>query len=413
MRTVTRNVTLNARGAERLRSGHPWVEPASIERDDGEGSTASSDVARVVDGRGKLLGMALVCRGARVALRVYARDEVAFDEALLTTRIRAALGDRMSLLPTCDAFRVVHGEADLLPGLFIDRYNDVAVIQTATAAMDAREPVIAAIVEQLFRAHGFGTRLVVARDDGSARDVEGLPRRRGVLCGEGATPDDHRVTYHDAGSACETDVLSDGKTGGYLDQQENHARAFEYGRLIALANPAATALDAFTFHGGFALALARAGLAVTALDESAPAIDRTRANARRNGLAVDARCDNAFDALRRYESDGRHFDVVVIDPPALAKRGSGPHGLAAAERAYKELNLRALRLLAPRGLLFSCSCSGKLTVERFARVIEAAARDVGRPVQIVERRGAARDHAPLLQIPETDYLKCWIMRVLE
>ncbi len=383
-------VTVSARGAARLRAGNPWVY-ADDARDD-----AAGDVVRVVDGRGATLGTALWAPGARLPLRLLARDEVTLDAALLEARIRAADELRRRLLPGADAYRVVHAEADALPGLVVDRYGDVCVVQTTARAMDAREEVIADVVAGVC-----GARLVVARDDSSARDFEGLPRRRAVLRGEGAT----RVQYHDAGSVFEVDVMTDGKTGGFLDQAENHARAAEY------VPKGARALDAFAYHGGFALALARGGAAsVLALDEAPPAVERARANAARNQLAqVTVEQANAFDRLRQLEGEGRRFDVVVVDPPALAKRKSA---FGAAERAYKELNLRALRLAADGGIVVTCSCSGKLSPEGFGAIVEEAARDAGRMVQLLERRGAGRDHPPLLGVPETEYLKCWILRVL-
>jgi 23S rRNA (cytosine1962-C5)-methyltransferase len=322
------------------------------------------------------------------------RGEVDDLGALFDRRIGEAIDRRAVFAAGRDAYRVVHGEADLLPGLFVDRYDDVAVLQSACAAVDAREPELAEIL-----ARRLGARLVVARDDGAAREHDGLPRRRAILRGSGGT----RVAYHDAGSAMETDVLEAAKTGAFLDQQENHGRAAE------LARRGARALDAFTHHGGFALALARAGAEVIAIDEAAGAIEQTRQNARRSGVPVDARCENAFDALRALEAAGRRFDLVVIDPPALAKRSAD---LKAAERGYRELNLRALRLLAPGGHLVTCSCSGRLTAERFGAVIAGAAHDAGRPVALIERRGAGRDHPSLIGVPETDYLKCWILEAL-
>jgi 23S rRNA (cytosine1962-C5)-methyltransferase len=384
-------VMVSARGAARVRAGHPWVFAVDVARQPGGDA---GDVVRVVDGRGALLGTALYSPDAPLVLRMLGAGERTLDRALVEERLAAALARRRALLPDADAFRVVHGEADLLPGLIVDRYGDVAVVQTATRAMDAREGEIAEIA-----AAQLGARLVVARDDGGARDLEGLPRRRGVLAGGGPTT----VRYHDAGNLLEIDVLTDGKTGAFLDQSENHARAAEVAR--------GDALDAFTYHGGFALALARGGArSVLALDEAEPAAARARANAARNQLAqVTVEVANAFDALRRFDGEGRRFDVVVLDPPALAKRRGA---LAAAERAYKELNLRGLRLCRPGGLLITCSCSGKLTPERFGAVVEAAARDAGRPVQLLERRGAGRDHPVLVGVPETDYLKCWFLRVL-
>ena len=389
-------VTVTARGAARLRGGHPWVFAPDVARADG----VAGDVVRVVDARGALLGTALWAPGARLPLRLVSRAAVTVDAALLAERIAAADALRRRLLPGADAYRMVHAEADGLPGLVVDRYADVCVVQTAARAMDAREPEIAEVLARVS-----GARLIVARDDASARDFEGLPRRRGVLRGAGAT----RVEYHDAGNRLEVDVMTDGKTGGFLDQVENHARAAEYARPLAGAR--LEALDAFSYHGGFALALARGGAtAVLALDEAAPAVERARANAARNGLEqVTVEQANAFDRLRQLEAEGRRFDVVVVDPPALAKRKSA---LGAAERAYKELNLRGLRLTREGGILVTCSCSGKMTPERFGAIVEEAARDVGRPVQLLERRGAGRDHPPLLGVPETEYLKCWILRVL-
>jgi 23S rRNA (cytosine1962-C5)-methyltransferase len=376
-------VTLTARGAARVKGGHPWVYAVDVAKCIGEG-----DVARVVDGRGGFLGTALWADGAQLPLRMLSRGEVTFDTAFLDERIGQALARRKA----GNAFRVVHGEADLLPGLVVDCYADVAVIQTTARAMDARENEIAQLLVKRLE-----LRLVVARDDGSARDFESLPRRKGVLAGSGPT----RVQYHDAGSRVEVDVLEDGKTGGFLDQLENHARASELAR--------GEGLDAFTYHGGFALALARGGCtSVLALDEGAQQVARARANVERNQLPVVVEQANAFDKLRRLEAEGKRFDIVVIDPPALAKRQSGN-----AERAYKELNLRGLRLLKSGGILVTCSCSGKISPAAFGEILEAAARDAGRPVQLVERRGAASDHPPLIGVPETEYLKCFILRVLE
>ena len=385
------------RGGERIRGGHPWVAAAEV-LSQPEGA---SDVVRVTDRRGALLGTALRSPASPIPLRMISRAEVVFDDALLDGRIAAAAERRRPLVEAgFDAYRLVHGEADLLPGLFIDRYADVAVVQTACAPMDAREQRIAA----LLRAR-FGFRLVAFRDDGGARDFESLSRKKGILEGGGDT----RVAFHDAGSSVLADVLTDGKTGSFLDQQENHARAGEYARLLS---PGATALDAFAYHGGFALALARArsDIQVTAFDENPAAVERIQKNAELSNVSLSAVCDNAFDVLRRFESEDRRFDLVVIDPPALAKRKSA---IPAAERAYKELNLRALRILRPGGILVTCSCSGKLTPDRFAAVVGDAARDVGRPIQVLERRGAGRDHPPLLGVPETEYLKCWILRVVD
>jgi len=389
-----RAAVVSANAAARLRGGYPWVWASDVVR---PAPPEAGDVATVTDERGRLLGTALVAAGGPIALRLFARGEAAFDGALLEARLRAALARRRALFPTADAFRWVHAEADLLPGLVVDRYADVAVLQTTTRATHARRDEIAQLVAKILPA-----RLVVARDDGSARDFEGLPREARALVGDGPT----EVAYHDAGNRTVVDVMSDGKTGGFLDQAENHARVVGYTR--------GEALDAFTYHGGFALAMARGGAtSVLALEERAAAVERARANARANGFEGIVRVEqaDAFDALRRLEGEGRRFDTIVVDPPALAKRRGG--SLKDAERAYGELALRALRLGRDGAIVVICSCSGRVTPALFGDIIEGAARAAGRPVQLLERTGAGRDHPPLVGAPETEYLKCWWLRVLD
>jgi len=207
------------------------------------------------------------------------------------------------------------------------------------------------------------------------------------------------ASYHEGDLLLQVDLLEDHKTGGYLDQRENHLRAGELAR--------GEALDAFCYHGGFALQLARGAERVLAIDQDASAVERTRQNASRNGLRnLEVRAANALEQLRELDKEARKFDVVVLDPPAFAKRRDGLEG---ALRAYKEINYRGVRLLAPGGVLVTCSCSGKVTPQLFGEVIEWAAQEAKRPLQLLERRGAARDHPPLLGVPETDYLKCWFL----
>ena len=402
-------VVVSARAAQRLRQGHPLVTRSEV----AVPPYAEAEVVRLIERRGareQLLGSALWCPRGPIAARLLSREPVEFDRDFLRQRIVDADARRRALFadgrPARTAYRVVHGEADLLPGLFVDRYGSAAVLQTATAAMDAREEELADLLCETL-----GVSMVVCRDDGSARDLEELPRKKGIL--RRARPSTEAIVrFDDAGSPMEADLLNDRKTGSFLDQQENHACAADYARRLY---PGGTALDAFCYHGGFALALARAGLGVLACDEDPQAIARARRNAQLGGVQVDWVAHNAFDLLRSLEAAGRRFDVVVVDPPALAKRGAkGPGGPgAAAMRAYKELNLRALRLLAAGGMLFSCSCSGRVSAADFAAMIEDAARDVGRPVQILERRGAGRDHPGLCGLPESEYLKCWLLRAVD
>jgi 23S rRNA (cytosine1962-C5)-methyltransferase len=413
-------VVVSARAALRVRQGHPLVARLEVTTPPVE----PAEVVWLVERRGareQLLASALWCPRGPIAARVLAREPVALDRALLRQRIAAADARRQALFagaqPPRSAYRVVHGEADLLPGLFVDRYGDAAVLQTATAAMDAHEAEIAEVL-----AETLGVTTVVCRDDGSARDLEELPRKKGILrggaaargtrAGQGGAAGSLMVRFEDAGSPMVADLLADRKTGSFLDQQENHACAAEYARRL---HPGGSALDAFCYHGGFALALARAGLSVLACDEDPQAIGRARHNAQLGAVQVDFRVANAFDLLRSLEAGGRRFDVVVLDPPALAKRGvKGPGGPSgAAMRAYKELNLRALRLLGPGGLLVSCSCSGRVSAADFGGMLDDAARDVGRPLQILERRGAGRDHPGLCGMAESEYLKCWLLRAVD
>jgi 23S rRNA (cytosine1962-C5)-methyltransferase len=408
MRSELGIVTVNARGAGRIRAGHPWVYRQDIARGPAKDARAGGPaVVEVRDPRGKPLGVATWAAEARLALRLLARGEGAAAEAgdlmaLVSTRLDAALARRRALNLSRDAVRVAHAESDGLPGLVVDRYADAAVIQTTSVAMDARRGDIAALVRERL-----GVRVVVARDDGSARDFEGLPRFAGVVAGPKDAPT--RVEYRLGPNRLEADLLTDSKTGGFLDQADNHAA------VAALAPENARALDAFTYHGGFALALARRGGPVLATDEDATAVTRATENGRRNGLVnLEVRRANAFDLLRDLEGRGEAFEVVVLDPPALAKRGGEnvAAALASADRAYKELILRGARLTRPGGLLVACSCSGRVTRAHWDDLIAEGLADAGRAAQVLARNGAGADHPELVGVPETAHLKTWILRVL-
>jgi 23S rRNA (cytosine1962-C5)-methyltransferase len=392
---------VNPKGAARVAAGHPWVFRPEVVRgpkhDAGDGGPS---LVRVVDGRDRPLGVATWAAAPRLALRMVARagqPEPTDLVALVAERLGTALARRTALYLDRDAYRVVHAESDFLPGLVVDRYADAAVIQTTSVAMSAARAEIAAGVRKRL-----GARVVVCRDDGSSRDFEELPRFAGVVAGEGDT----RVTYRLGRNRLETDLLADSKTGGFLDQADNHAA------VAALAPAGGRALDAFTHHGGFALALARRCGEVLAIDEDAAAAERAAANATRNEL-VQLRVEraNAFDRLREFEAAGERFDVVVLDPPALAKRG-GPQGVAAATRAYKELVLRGARLTRAGGLLVACSCSGRVTRKHWDDVCADAISDAGRSAHVLSRAGAGRDHPELAGVPETAHLKVWTFRML-
>jgi len=400
--TSTARVT--ARGRARVAAGQVWVYRQDVL--DGPKTDARQggpDVVQVTDERGKPLAVATWAAESPVALRVLdlARPTEQGSNGLpnllqlVEDRFARALAFRRGLALDRDAFRVVHGESDGLPGLIVDAYADAAVVQSTSVAMDAQKVEIAELVARRLGAH-----MIVVRDDGSARDFEGLPRKAEVLVGQGSTI----VEYRLGPNRLVADLLGDSKTGGFLDQADNHA-------LVAgLAPASARGLDAFTYHGGFALALARKGGQVLATDEDSQAVERARANAARNGLAnLEVRQANAFDLLRSLEAARERFDVVVLDPPAFAKRKSG--GLA-AERAYREIILRGLRLAAPGGLVVPCSCSGRVSREQFDAIVAQAAADSGRQAQLLARMGAGRDHPELVGVPETGHLKCWVLRVI-
>lgn len=381
---------VSGRAARRLRGGGPWVYRQDVSS---EPEAESGEVVRVTDERGTFIGQAFWATASPIALRMLTRSEEPVDAAFFRRRLEAALARRQRLFPTDDAYRVVHGEADLLPGLFVDRYGDALTIQTISEGMAAREAEVVQALDELL-----SPRLIALRNDTASRDFEGLPRTSSLAKGEGPAI----ATFHEGENLFEIDLIADAKTGSFLDQRENHLRATEYAR--------GRGLDCFTYHGGFALALARGCDSVLAVDQADAAVAKAQANVERNGLTnVEVRAQNAFDLLRRLDADGERFDVVVLDPPGLAKRREG---IAAAERAYKELNLRALRILQPDGVLITCSCSGKISPEHFGEILQSAIVDSRRSVQILERRGAGRDHPGFAGLAESEYLKCWVLRVL-
>ena len=381
-------VIVSQKGATRARAGHPWIFRTDVI--EAPPALASGAEVRVVDARQNFIGRAFWAAKSPIALRVLSRKDSELDEAFLASRLRHAFERRKLLFGKADAFRIVHGEADLLPGYFADFYNGVIAVQHNSEWAEAQRTTLARLLVELT-----GARAVVARDDGSARDFEFLPRRTEVLIGAAPIVAD----YHEGGIALQVDLLADHKTGGYLDQVENHLRAGELAR--------GAALDAFCYHGGFALQLARKAESVLAIDQDPAAVKRTLENAERNGLKnIEAVTQNAVDALRNLDKEGRKFDTVVLDPPAFAKRKEGLEG---ALRAYREINYRAVRLLAPGGLLVTCSCSGRVTSELFGEVVAWAAQEAKRPLQLLEKRGASRDHPPLVGVPETEYLKAWFL----
>ena len=383
------DVHISPRGETRLRHGHPWIYRSDVAAEGVPGGT----VVRVRGARERVLGHAFFSDQSQIAIRMLTHDDRPIDDAFWAGRIDAAVRFRDTLGIEGTAFRLIHGEADLLPSIVVDRYGDVLVVQTLSQGSDAMLPLLTRLLVERTGATG-----VVERNDPRVRQLEGLESRVGVIHGE--VPD--YVPVHIGAIEYEVDVREGQKTGLFLDQRENHAAAAGYAR--------GRMLDAFSYHGGFALAMAAACSSVEALDVSAEAVGYIDANARRNKLPhVQAREANAFDELRRLEKTGARYETIVLDPPAFAKhKGAVPKALA----GYKDINLRALRLLEPGGVLVTCTCSHHVDEATFADVVHAAAVDAGATVSIVERRTQGRDHPVLLGVPETQYLKCLILRKL-
>jgi 23S rRNA (cytosine1962-C5)-methyltransferase len=384
-------VRVSRRGAERLQGGHLWIYRGDVEQ--APATLESGDVVALVDGRGRFLAKAFWSARSMIALRVVTRDEEPVDEAFLAGRLSAAIALRERAFGDARFVRLVHGEADLLPGLVVDRYGDVAVMQTLVPFTDRRKALLADLL-----ANALSLRSVVERNDVRVRELEGLPQVKGVVRGEAPGP----VEYREGEVRMRLDLLAGQKTGTFLDQRENHLRAGEYAR--------GRCLDCFSYAGGFALQLARRAEAVTAVEMQPGATALLRENALLNRAAnleiVEA---NAFDYLRDRSEEEPAFDLVVLDPPAFAKN---KESLPAARRGYKEVNLRAIQVLRPGGVLVTASCSYHLSEEALEALVLDAANDAGRRVQLLERRGAGRDHPVLLGVPETRYLKCFFLRVL-
>ncbi len=384
-------VRVSAKGVARFRSGHPWIFRSDVT---GTGEAQAGDTVRVLDHRGQLLGQAHYSAASQITLRMLTRagDPQAGEAIDIGARIAAAQRLREQVVADSTAYRLVHTEADFLPALIIDRYADTFAVQTLDQGMDRAMPEIAAALEQQF-----GPRAIVARNDAAVRTLEELPREIGVVAGSLAGP----VPIGMNGLRLEADLLHGQKTGVYLDQRENYLAAARYAR--------GRALDCFTSTGGFALHLARTCELVEAVDSSAAALATARRNADANGIAnVQFREYDAFDALAGHAAARRSFDTIVLDPPAFAKSRKQLDGAA---RGYKDINVRALRLLGPGGILVTNSCSHHMSEAMLLEVVAEAALDAGKTLRVLERRTQAQDHPILLTVPETLYLKCIILQV--
>jgi 23S rRNA (cytosine1962-C5)-methyltransferase len=394
-------VKVSPRGATRLHDGHVWVYRSDIVSADG---VPPGSLVTVTDERGKPLGTAFYSSSSQIAIRIISHDPVTDLPSLLRRRISESLAYREKIIEHTNAYRLIFSEADFLPGLIVDRYNDILSLQVLTQAMDAelvRTTITSELTAKLQPAS------IVERVDAKIRQLEDLPpRASGLLQGEKTSTifTMNSVQFH-------FDALEGQKTGAFLDQRENYAAAARYAH--------GDALDVFCYQGGFALHLAPHCSSVTAVDSSRPALEVADQNAAlnadflKNGRAknrglvnndiewIEA---NAFDLLKDYASSHR-YDTIVLDPPAFAK---SKRELAAAMRGYKELNLRALKMLRPGGTLVTCSCSYHVSQADFLEMLASAAHDAPKTVRLVELRSQCKDHPILLNVPETAYLKCVI-----
>lgn len=381
-------VKISQRGADRVRSGHLWVYRSDIRSAEAE----SGGTVRVTDEHDNFVGRAFFSSRSQITLRFLTREDVPVDSDFLRRRIAAAAEYRKLVVRETDAYRVIYGESDLLPSVIVDRYADYLVLQTLSQGAECRKEQIVSLLVEMFSPRG-----ILERNDPRVRELEGLDRRNSVLYGE--IPE--KVVAVQNGIQFVHDLHTGQKTGGFLDQRENHRAAAAYA--------SGEVLDCFTYHGGFALTIASHVAHVKAMDLSGAAIAIARENQQLNKIPnVTFAEGNSFDTLKAFDSSGRTFDTVVLDPPAFAKnRESVP----AAVRGYKEINLRALKILKPGGFLVTCSCSYHIPESLFLQLIAQAANDARRHTQVVERLTQAKDHPILLTMPETHYLKCFIVRV--
>lgn len=386
-----KSVVITKSGADRLRSGHLWVYRSDVRN---TGNAEGGSVVRIRDPHGNFIGLALFSSTSEISVRLLTQTDVSIDSKWWRKRILQAAERRKAISKESNAYRLAYSEGDLLPSLIIDRYDNVFVLQTLSQGTDA---IKAKLVELLVEE--YGPRAIVERNDVRVRELEGLELRAGSLYGD--SPEEIEVIQH--GIRFIVAPLAGQKTGSFLDQRENQLAA----RLVASGR----ALDCFTFTGGFALHLASVCESVLGIDVSIDAVKAAQRNAMLNGITnVKFREANVFDALREFETAGERFDTIVLDPPAFAKNRAS---IRAAMRGYKEINLRALKLLNPGGVLITCTCSYHISESTFLELIAAAANDAHRRLQVVEKRMQSSDHPVLLTVPETYYLKCVIVRVIE
>jgi 23S rRNA (cytosine1962-C5)-methyltransferase len=382
--------TVTKRGADRVRHGHLWIYRSDVVTV----AAAGGSIVTVRDPHGNFVGQALYSTDSLIALRFLSQTTDPIDRDWWRRRIREAAARRKNIPADTNAYRLIYSEGDLLPSLIVDTYDDVLVLQTLSQGTEAVKSLLTEILVE-----EFAPRAVIERNDVRVRELEGLDLVAGVLYGN--PPGELEIRQH--GLRFLLSPLEGQKTGSFLDQREN--------RIAARAAARGHALDCFTFSGAFALHLAGVCDSVMGIDISAEAIAAAQRNATLNETTnVEFREANVFDVLRELETAGQRFDTIVLDPPAFAKNRAS---LNAALRGYKEINLRALKLLNPGGVLVTCTCSYHVSEQLFLEMLADAANDSRSRVQILEKRMQAADHPVLLGMPETYYLKCVILRVIE
>lgn len=375
----------------RVRGGHPWIYASEIDKTEGE--CAPGDIIDVYSCKGTMLGRALYNPRSQITLRMLTTQDEPVDEAFFRSRLTDAWEYRKRLCDT-QSCRVVYSESDFLPGLVVDKFGGVLVMQTLSLGMDMRKDMLARLLCEITGATG-----AYERNDVPVRRHEGLEMQTGLLLGE--VPD--RVEMVENGILYHVDVKHGQKTGFFLDQKQNRAA-------IAPLCPGARVLDCFCHNGSFALNAAKYGAkSVLGVDISEDALDVARENAARNALDVAFEAHNCFDFLREQTDAGEKYDLVILDPPAFTK---SRQAVESALRGYKEINLRGLKLTRPGGFMVTCSCSQHVSTEAFQEMVNHAARDAKKRVRLVEYRTQALDHPILPAAPETKYLKCMILQVM-
>ncbi|MGD0305101.1 MAG: class I SAM-dependent rRNA methyltransferase [Candidatus Acidiferrales bacterium] len=383
-------VVISSRGVDRLRSGHWWVYRSDVKPANAEAGA----IVRVNDERGNFQGRAFYSDRSQIAIRLLTREDVSIDRRFFASRLKQAADYRKLVVEDTDAYRLVHGEADHLPSIVVDRYGDYLVIQTLSQAAEKQKSVFVDLLVEMFAPKG-----ILERNDPKVRLLENLEQKVGVLYGE--VPNE--VVAQENGISFVYDLGGGQKTGGFLDQRENHWAARRYSR--------GEVLDCFSYQGGFALTVAGNCDHVEAIDMAPAAIAASRRNQELNHISnVTFREANTFDVLKEYDELDRRFDTVILDPPAFAKNRDS---IPAAQRGYKEINLRALKLLKPGGYLITCSCSYHVSEALLLQILAEAANDARKSIVVAERRTQAQDHPVLLTMPETLYLKCLVVRVIE